>query len=169
MIKLLAQIKGANHELRLGRDGHLVSAEVDGRVYRLEFHNRTGGEFLIHNGNVVYHCLVEKSGQQAEAFNVNLRGQQYAIQLIDPKRLRGQQTSGAHDHGPAQIIAAMPGKVVRLLAEVGAQVEAGAGIVVVEAMKMQNEMKTPKAGVVTLLKAVEGATVNAGDVLAEIE
>jgi biotin carboxyl carrier protein len=63
----------------------------------------------------------------------------------------------------------MPGKVVRLLVELGTKVEAGAGIVVVEAMKMQNEMKAPKAGVVTLLNAVDGATVNAGDVLAEIE
>ena len=63
----------------------------------------------------------------------------------------------------------MPGKVVRLLVEVGAQVEAGAGIVVVEAMKMQNEMKAPKAGVVISLNATPGATVNAGDVLAEIE
>jgi biotin carboxyl carrier protein len=63
----------------------------------------------------------------------------------------------------------MPGKVVRLLVDVGAQVEAGAGIVVVEAMKMQNEMKSPKAGVVTALNAEAGSTVNAGDVLAEIE
>ena len=61
----------------------------------------------------------------------------------------------------------MPGKVVRVLVEVGAQVEAGDGIVVVEAMKMQNEMKSPKAG--HLFSGYPGATVNAGDVLAEIE
>jgi biotin carboxyl carrier protein len=169
MIKLQAQINRAHHELRLRRDGQLVSAAVDGRAYDLEVHNSAAGEFLIRRGSQVYRCRVEKRGHQAEAFNVNLRGREYAVQLIDPKRLRGQQTSGAHDHGSAQIIAAMPGKVVRLLVEVGAQVEAGAGIVVVEAMKMQNEMKSPKAGVVTNLNAVEGATVNAGDVLAEIE
>ena len=68
-----------------------------------------------------------------------------------------------------QIVASMPGKVVRVLVEVGAKVEAGDGIVVVEAMKMQNEMKSPKAGLVTSLTATPGATVNAGDVLAEIE
>jgi biotin carboxyl carrier protein len=63
----------------------------------------------------------------------------------------------------------MPGKIVRVLVEVGAQVEAGAGVVVVEAMKMQNEMKSPKAGVIISINAEAGATVNAGDVLAVID
>jgi biotin carboxyl carrier protein len=63
----------------------------------------------------------------------------------------------------------MPGKIVRVLAEAGETVAAGAGIIVVEAMKMQNEMKAPKAGMVVSINAAEGATVNAGDVLAVIE
>jgi len=58
---------------------------------------------------------------------------------------------------------------VRVLVEVGDQVEAGAGIVVVEAMKMQNEMKSPMAGTVVTLNVSAGITVNAGDVLAVIE
>jgi biotin carboxyl carrier protein len=63
----------------------------------------------------------------------------------------------------------MPGKIVRLLVAEGDSVEAGQGLLVVEAMKMQNEMKAPKAGCVVSLKAHEGATVAAGDVLATIE
>jgi biotin carboxyl carrier protein len=63
----------------------------------------------------------------------------------------------------------MPGRVVRLLLTKGAEVEAGQGVVVVEAMKMQNEIKSPKKGVVQKMLAVEGATVNAGDVLAIVE
>ena len=169
MIKLQAEMDSANYRLGLRREGRLVSAEVDGRAYELEVHSQNEGEILIRNGNVIYRCRVAKSDQKTQALNVDLRGRQYAVQLIDPKRLSAQQTSGTHDHGSAQIIAAMPGKVVRLLVEVGAQVEAGAGIVVVEAMKMQNEMKAPKAGVVISLNAEPGGTVNAGDVLAEIE
>ena len=69
----------------------------------------------------------------------------------------------------ARIIAPMPGKVVRVLVEAGAEVETGAGIVVVEAMKMQNEMKSPKAGIVATLNVEVGTTVNGGDVLAVIE
>jgi biotin carboxyl carrier protein len=63
----------------------------------------------------------------------------------------------------------MPGKVVRLLVQEGAAVEAGAGVAVVEAMKMQNEIKSPKKGIVLKLSVAEGAAVNAGDVLAIVE
>ena len=168
MIKLQAEINAGRHDLDLRREGEQVSADVAGRTYSLEVHNPAAGVFLLRSGTNVYHCRVETGGKP-ELLNVSVRGSSSAIHLIDPKRLRGSQNSGAHDHGSAQIVASMPGKVVRVLVEVGAQVEAGDGIVVVEAMKMQNEMKSPKAGVVTSLAATPGATVNAGDVLAEIE
>jgi biotin carboxyl carrier protein len=63
----------------------------------------------------------------------------------------------------------MPGKVVRVLLKEESPVEAGQGVVVVEAMKMQNEIKSPKKGVVRKIVASEGAAVNAGDVLAVVE
>ena len=168
MIKLQSEINGQRHQLRLQPEGRTVAVEVDGHTYALEVHNAAAGDYLLRNDNRVYHCRVETSGRQRETFVVHLRGSRYSIQLHDPKRSR-VQTSGAQDHGSAQIIAPMPGKVVRLLVEVGAHVEAGAGVIVVEAMKMQNEMKSPKAGVVISLNATPGATVNAGDVLAEVE
>ena len=65
--------------------------------------------------------------------------------------------------------APMPGKVVRVLVAVGAVVEKGQGLIVVEAMKMQNEMKSPKDGVVIVVKTSEGATVSAGEILVVIE
>jgi biotin carboxyl carrier protein len=68
-----------------------------------------------------------------------------------------------------KIVAPMPGKVVRILAREGTEVQAGQGIIVVEAMKMQNELKSPKQGVVQKIEVTEGATVNAGDVLVIVE
>jgi biotin carboxyl carrier protein len=62
----------------------------------------------------------------------------------------------------------MPGKVVRVLVAVGDEVAAGQGLLVVEAMKMQNEMKAPRPGKVLSLSAAEGSTVTAGEVLATI-
>jgi biotin carboxyl carrier protein len=169
MIKLQAEINGEDYELRLQRNGGLVSAAVGGRAYEVEIHSPSANELILRHGSQVYHCRVQTKSKQHDAFDVELRGNNFKVQLVDPKRLRGQQSAGAQDHGAVRIIASMPGKVVRLLVDVGAQVEAGAGIVVVEAMKMQNEMKSPKAGVVTALNAEAGSTVNAGDVLAEIE
>jgi biotin carboxyl carrier protein len=91
------------------------------------------------------------------------------VKIVDPKRLRSGQNSDRHHHGVAEILAPMPGKVVRVHTEAGASVEKGAGVVVVEAMKMQNEMKSPRAGVVVSINEKPGDTVNAGDVLAVIE
>ena len=168
-MRLKAELAGQDHELILQRDGAGVTAEVDGRHYHLELQGSENGEYLLLAGTRVYNCRVENRPNQLEAYVVHVGAHSYDIHVADPKRLSKSPSTGAHHHGSAEIIAAMPGKVVRVLVEVGAQVEAGAGIVVVEAMKMQNEMKAPKAGKVMALNAGPGATVNAGDVLAVIE
>jgi len=99
---------------------------------------------------------------------VLLCGYALDVDVRDPRELSASKGAGA-GHGRLEIVAPMPGKVVRLLVAAGDSVEAGQGLIVVEAMKMQNEMKAPKAGVILELKAVEGSTVAAGDVLAVIE
>ena len=71
--------------------------------------------------------------------------------------------------GLQEVRALMPGKVVKLLVSVGDEVEAGAGVVVVEAMKMQNEMRAPKSGRVKRIHKAEGSTVGPGEALLEIE
>ena len=63
----------------------------------------------------------------------------------------------------------MPGKIVRILVTEGAEVGAGEGVLVVEAMKMQNEVKSPKKGTIQKILVSEGTAVNAGDVLAIVE
>jgi biotin carboxyl carrier protein len=68
-----------------------------------------------------------------------------------------------------ELRALMPGKVIKLLVQAGAAVEPGQGLIVVEAMKMQNEMKSPKKGIVSRIHAVEGATVVAGEALIVVE
>ena len=85
--------------------------------------------------------------------------------IIDPKRLRSAGDNHDHMDGRAEIKTAMPGKVVRILVESGAEVAKGDGIIVVEAMKMQNELKSPKDGIVREIRAADGDTVNAGEVL----
>ena len=93
----------------------------------------------------------------------------YAAELRDPRSLRGRKGADADAQGPKKLVAPMPGKVVRVLAQEKDEVEAGQGVVVVEAMKMQNEIRSPKKGVMRKVLATEGANVNAGDVLAIVE
>jgi biotin carboxyl carrier protein len=96
-------------------------------------------------------------------------GQNYAAEVRDPRSLRGRKQRADHAKGKRQLVAPMPGKVVRFLVGENAAVEAGQGVVVVEAMKMQNEIRSPKKGIVLKLAVAEGAAVNAGDVLAIVE
>ena len=167
-MKLKAQISDTAHEISLATVENGVSVEIDGRRYELEVRESSGGVLLIKNGTSVYRCRVEAKRDTGK-YEVGLRGRSYQISIIDPKRLRSSENAAGHGHGIAEIVSPMPGKIVRILVEQGDTVEAGAGIIVVEAMKMQNEMKAPKAGVVISINAAEGATVSAGEVLAVIE
>ena len=168
-MKLRAQLSGEDREVSLNFDEGLVIAQIDGRKYELEVRALERGEYLLLQGSSVYKCRVEGKEGARNSFEVTLQGHSYQITITDPKRLRRGQAAAGHDHGSAEIVSPMPGKVVRVLVENGALVEAGAGIIVVEAMKMQNEMKAPKAGVVVAINAEAGASVNAGDVLVVIE
>ena len=89
------------------------------------------------------------------------------VRLTDPSR-RGRE-EGPDADGPAQITAQMPGKVVRVLVSEGDDVTAGQGVVVVEAMKMENEMAASKDGKVVSLNVEPGQSVESGAVLAVIE
>lgn len=100
---------------------------------------------------------------------LTLAGRRYEVEVRDPRSLRSRRAAASNEAGPRQLTAPMPGKVVRILAAAGSSVEAGQGVLVVEAMKMQNELKSPKAGKVQKILVAEGAAVNAGDALAIVE
>ena len=99
---------------------------------------------------------------------VVIDGYRFQIEVRDPRR-RARGSGGREGEGLQTLAAPMPGKVVRILSAPGDAVEAGQGILVVEAMKMQNEMKAPRAGKVLSIAVTEGATVAAGEILATIE
>jgi biotin carboxyl carrier protein len=91
--------------------------------------------------------------------------QEFTAEVVDPRAWRGRRHGALEAEGRQQIVAPMPGKVVRLLVGVGDEVQAGQGLLVVEAMKMQNEIRSPKGGTVERLHVKEGQPVNAGEVL----
>jgi biotin carboxyl carrier protein len=99
---------------------------------------------------------------------VDIRGRHLAVRVEDPRDASAGSGAVAAQ-GPQKIAAQMPGKVVRVLVGQGDQVEPGQGLVVVEAMKMQNELKAPRGGRIATLLAREGSTVAAGEVLATLE
>lgn len=94
--------------------------------------------------------------------------QRIPYRIDDPRSLRSRLRHARTD-GPVTLKASMPGRVVRVLVEKGDAVAAHQGVLVVEAMKMQNEMKSPKDGHVRELRVSPGDTVAAGDILAVID
>ncbi|HEX8163371.1 MAG TPA: biotin/lipoyl-containing protein [Pyrinomonadaceae bacterium] len=168
-MKLTAEIDGQRHALEVRREGARVFAEVGGRAYELEARPTEAGSHLFVLDGRVYECRVEEGGARGGAAKVLVGGRAYEVALFDPRRLRAGGAGGAQNQGRAVVAATIPGKLVRVLVEEGARVEAGDGLVVVEAMKMQNELKSPKAGTVVELRARAGETVNAGDVLVVVE
>lgn len=168
-MKLIAELNHEKHGIEIKRDGEKVFAEIDGRKYELEASEPEPNIFLLKNQGKIYEIFVSPRENSNEPFQVKVKNSEFKINLIDPKRLRSAGSGVEHGEGLAEIKTTMPGKVVRVLAEQGAEIKAGEGVIVVEAMKMQNEIKSPKDGVVTEIRFAEGATVNAGDVLAVIE
>jgi biotin carboxyl carrier protein len=123
------------------------------------------GVYSVLMGGRSYDAYLEESGR---FLVVTIDGYRFEVEARDPRGWsREDSLPGA---GAVQVVAApMPGKVVRVLVSLGDTVEAGQGLVVVEAMKMQNEMKAARPGRIATLPAREGATVTAGQVLATIE
>jgi biotin carboxyl carrier protein len=116
-------------------------------------------------GDEVYEARVWQSGP--DSLRVQLKDRAFSAKIIDRKHRRPSAESFAE--GRQQLVAPMPGKVVRVLVKPGDDVAAGQGVVVVEAMKMQNEIKSPKTGRVVEIRVSAGATVNANQVLAVVE
>ena len=167
-MKLITRIADKEQEIDVREKDGRVVAVIYGQSYDLEVSEPEPGVFLfkLPNGRV-FEASVSKAENGASF--VRIRDEEFTVSVTDPKRLRGS-TRDDHDHdGRAEIKTAMPGKVVRVLVEPGAQVGKGDGVIVVEAMKMQNEMKSPKDGIVREIHAKEGEAVNAGTVLVIIE
>jgi biotin carboxyl carrier protein len=167
-MKLTAQINNETREIDVRREGDKVFARVGDKNYELEAHQTAPNTYLFKLEGKVYECFVapERGGGQAQ---VTVGSRSYEFTLNDPKRLSHAGGPHAHGDGTAEIVTQMPGKVVRVLVNVGDEVKTKDGVIVVEAMKMQNEMKSPKDGVVKAINFAEGDTVNAGDILVVIE
>ncbi len=160
-----------------GREGQL-RLEANGESCRFAY-TRDGAELeqqasIVECEPGIFSILIDGRSYEAkvvpdgEGFYVDLAGHRSRIEVRDPRAMTRRASTGVGE-GKQSVTAPMPGKVVRILVVEGDFVEAGAGIVVVEAMKMQNEMKAPRAGTVAQVLVREGDTVGAGDTLAVIE
>jgi len=147
------------------RDGALVAA-LDGTRVDLEVVRVGPGRYSFRSQATGRQREVRVSAAGPGRHEVTVNGATLAVtRLSGYRRARG----AAGEHGSARLVAPMPGKVVRVLVAAGDHVDARQGLVVVEAMKMENELRAGRAGRVREIAVVEGASVDAGALLVVLE
>ena len=164
-MKYEGEIQGEKVGVELEQVAKRVTARIGARDYDLAFFSPEEGIYTFLNGDRVYEAQV--TALDETSMRVQIGSRVIAIRIIDRRQRRSSADSAVE--GRQNLFAPMPGRVVRVLLQAGDEVAAGEGVVVVEAMKMQNEIKSPKAGRVLEVRVTQGATVNANQVLAVVE
>ena len=178
-MKFSLTIHGQEHTLELDlRNG--LACSLDGVAFPAEIVEVQPGVYSLLIGSRSFAARVdstsspqvtpnaENNAGSAGNYAVQIDGVSYAVSVRDPRRRRSDRTQLARE-GTQTVKAPMPGKVVRILVAENQAVDAGQGLLVVEAMKMQNEIRCPKAGTVQKILAREGQAVNAGETLLVVE
>jgi biotin carboxyl carrier protein len=164
-MKYEVEIQGRTISIELEQRNGRVEAQIGPRHYQLDVVSPEEGVFTFLDGDRVYEARVW--AREPNSPTVTINGHSFSTTVIDRKHRRVTVEHGTE--GRQNLVAPMPGKVVRILLAAGDEVTIGQGVLVVEAMKMQNEIKSPKDGRVLEIRVSEGATVDANQVLAVVE
>ncbi len=150
-----------------GGENHRYLLTIDGQRYEIDWEPIRPGAASMMIGERSYSVHHEEEGDQ---ISVYLRSQPFLVDVANEQRFRLRRLTSKFEIEGRQVVSApMPGKVVRVMVALGDEVREGQGLVVVEAMKMENELKSPKAGKIVELPAQEGSTVEKNARLAVVE
>jgi biotin carboxyl carrier protein len=153
--------------VELNRDADRWQISIDDRLVDADAFEIAPGIFSILVNGKSYEVRVTPT--PTGTLTLQTAHQEFTAEVIDPRAWRGRRHGAVEAEGRQQILAPMPGKIIRMLVQTGEKVQAGQGLLVVEAMKMQNEIRSPKSGTVERLLVKEGQPVNSGEILAWID
>lgn len=167
-MKLRLEVDGQEYVLDIRSDGGESEYRLEGAQSAAGLASViqiSPGVFSILLADRSFTIRIIPAGEELEVWTAAGR---HIVSVADA-RDRPTRRKHATGDGPVEVRAQMPGKVIKLLTEKGAKVQAGQGLIVVEAMKMQNEMRSPKDGVVAKINVAEGTAVAAGQPLIVVE
>lgn len=166
-MKYLVRVGDADVDVEL--DGDVVTVDGASRVAHLSDVEGTPVR-MVTIGDAV-HRVVARRGATRGRYTLWLDGFRYEVEALDERTRAIRELSGAGQEasGPSPLIAPMPGMIVRVAVQVGDTVQPGQGLVVMEAMKMENELRATTAGTVRAVLAQPGTAVEKGAVLLELE
>ncbi len=166
-MKYFVEINGRAHEVELTERLGVLNVSVDGEPLDLNYSEVDGlGQFLVLSEGKSYAASID--GATTE-LGVTIAGRQYDVQIEDERERAAGAAERAAGKSGGLVKSVMPGVVVELLVAQGQAVEEGQPLLILEAMKMQNEIKAPVTGLVKVLHAAPGRAVAAGEKLVEIE
>jgi biotin carboxyl carrier protein len=166
-VKYLVRVGDTDIEVLL--DGDVV--EVDGKMTTAHVTELEGTPVrLVTIGDEV-HRVVARRGTTRGRYSLWLDGYRYEVEALDERSRAIRELAGASapPSGPAPLVAPMPGMIVRVAVQVGEVVQAGQSLIVMEAMKMENELRATAAGTVKAVRAQAGTAVEKGAILLELE
>jgi biotin carboxyl carrier protein len=162
-VKLQIEIAGRKRCVELAEASGRPLWTLDGERLEADAVKVSGGIYSILINGKSFEVRLEAWGAELRAIT---GGQEFTVVIQDERKWRPDRGGSVEAEGRQQVLAPMPGKIVRVLVSAGDSVRAGQGLLVVEAMKMQNEIRAPKSGTIDRVRVVEGQTVNAGEVVA---
>jgi biotin carboxyl carrier protein len=164
------------YEVRIGERARVVELTRNSETWTISLDGKVLDVDAVEIATNTFSILIEGESYEVRAapmpdgsLVMHTGLAEYVAEVDDPRAWRGRRHGALEAEGRQQIVAPMPGKIVRVIAQAGDAVEVGQGILVVEAMKMQNEIRSPKSGRVEKLFVREGQAVNAGEVLAWVD
>lgn len=166
--RYLTALNGGGRELEVAETAaHTLRLKLGEREFEADVRKIGDSSFSVLIGNRSFDLEVVPEGDELIVVS---RGATTRVTLVDKAR-RSRRAASARQAiaGRAELKAMMPGRVVSVLVSAGDEVALHQGLVVVEAMKMENELKSPKAGKVTGIKVTPGQTVEKGDILVVVE
>jgi biotin carboxyl carrier protein len=164
-MKYTAVIDGQSVEVEVEQTNDKIEARIADRSYTLDSKNVQPGVYWFSWNHRSIELSVTRNG---DSYSVSVNGHPTSVEILDTRTALRKSAQLGHS-GQVELRAPMPGKIVKILAQEGASIQANQGVLVMEAMKMQNEIKSPKAGTVKRLAVTEEAAVNAGELLAIVE
>lgn len=166
-MKYVVEIDGVRTEVDVNGD----EVRVDGELVRARLREVPGTPVSLLTVGDSVHRVLARRGAARGAYTLTVDGRTYTADALDERTraIRDVSVASAAAVGPAPLVAPMPGLVVRVAVEPGDAVAAGQALVVMEAMKMENELRAPAAGTVKRVAVAPGTAVEKGAVLVELE
>lgn len=166
-MKYIVDLNGERREVDIAGG----EATIDGEVVAAHLEALEGTPVLLVTIGSEVHRVVARRGAVRGSYTLWVDGHRFEGEALDERTraIRDITAAASKSTGPAPVVAPMPGLIVRVNVSVGDEVEAGQGLVVMEAMKMENELRAPSSGRVKSISAVPGSAVEKGAILVELE